>query len=153
MKRNMLLLLVIICCLAAACRQPVTPAAPTATATPLPPLPRSFKGYELYCWLAGDQWHFTLITGTNRNKSVEEVKSTEDRVTADGWVRIHVQGVDAIKAVLSRVPAGEWVFWAGAGWATGTLGAGSDITLPPQGIIDAIQQHADDLGLKFHAGQ
>jgi hypothetical protein len=152
MKRKLLLFLLAIC-LAAACRQAVTPALPTPTATPPPRLPRSMKGYELYSWPVGEQWHFTLITGTNRNKTVEEVKSTEDRLTADGWVRIHVQGVDAIQAVLSRVPAGEWVFWAGPEWATGTLGGGSDITLPPQAIIDAVEQHTNRLGLQFHVSQ
>ena len=30
-------------------------------------LPHSMKGYELYLWQDNGQWHFTLITGTNRN--------------------------------------------------------------------------------------
>ncbi len=166
MRLKMLLLFLAVC-LAAACCQAVAPTpTPTstrgapqggivtvATATPVPPLPRSFKGYELYSWPEEGTWHFTLITGTNRNKTVEEVKATDDQLSADGWVRIHVQGVEAIKAVLSRVPAGEWVFWAGADWASGTLGGGSDITMPPQEIIDAVEQHAEQLGLQFHAGR
>ena len=152
MKRTLLLLFLAIC-LAAACRQAVTPAQPTPTATPPLPLARSMKGYELYSWPVGEEWHFTLITGTNRNKTVEEVTTGEDLLAADGWVRIHVQGVDAIQGVLSRISAGEWVFWAGPEWATGNLGAGSDITLPPQAIIDAIEQHANQLGLQFHVSQ
>lgn len=139
-------------CLAAGCRQVVTPG-PVPTATPAERLPHSMKGYELYSWPVGEQWHFTLITGTNRNKTVEEVTSSEDRLSADGWVRIHVQGVEAIQAVLSRIPAGEWVFWAGPEWATGTLGEGSDITLPPQAIVDAVKAYADGLGLSFHVGR
>lgn len=152
MKRKTLLLLVAVC-LAVACRQPVSPAQPIPTLTPSAPLPGSMKGYELYSWPVGDTWHFTLITGTNRNKTVEEVKSSEDQLRSDGWVRIHVQGVDAILAVLSRVPAGEWVLWAGPGWASGTLGSGSDITLPPQDIVESIRQQAEQLGLQFHVGQ
>ena len=152
MKRKTLLLLVAMC-LAVACRQPVSPAQPIPTRTPPPPLPRSMKGYELYSWPVGDTWHFTLITGTNRTKTIAEVKASEDQLSADGWVRIHVQGVDAIQDVLSRVPAGEWVLWAGAGWATGTLGSGSDITLPPPDIVDAVRQHADQLGLQLHVAQ
>jgi hypothetical protein len=111
------------------------------------------KGYELYSWPVGEQWHFTLITGTNRNKTVEEITTGDDRMTEDGWVRIHVQGVDAILALLSRVPEGEWVFWAGQGWP-GLVGAQSDyITLPPQPIVDAVKQHAEQLGLRFQVTQ
>jgi hypothetical protein len=107
------------------------------------------KGYELYSWPANGQWHFTLITGTNRTKTLEEITTGEDLLTADGWVRIHAQGVDAVKGVLSRVPEGEWVSWAGPGWAEGMLGAASDITLPPQAMVDEVKQHAEQLGLKF----
>ena len=116
-------------------------------------LPRSMKGYELYSWPVGEQWHFTLITGTNRTKTYEEVTSSEDLLAGDGWVRIHVQGVEAVKALLSRIPEGEWVFWAGSDWATMTLGTIGGITLPPQATIDAVKAHADGLGLQFHVSQ
>jgi len=36
------------------------------------PLPSSMKGYELYSWQEEGQWHFTLVTGTNRNKTLSE---------------------------------------------------------------------------------
>ena len=32
------------------------------------------KGYELYAWEEGGELRFTLITGTNRQKSLNEVK-------------------------------------------------------------------------------
>jgi len=51
-------------------------------------LPHSMKGYELYSWLEDGQWHFTLITGTNRNKTVEEIGSREDVISETGWVRV-----------------------------------------------------------------
>lgn len=57
--------------------------APGSTASPSPMrLPHSPKGYELYSWQAGDEWRFTLITGTNRLKRYEEIVSTENLVTA-----------------------------------------------------------------------
>ena len=146
--KQRILSLVLAACLAVACTH-----APAPTPTPPPLLPRSMKGYELYSWPVEDTWHFTLITGTNRNKTLEEVKASDDRWTEDGWVRIHVQGVDAIKALLSRVPEGEWVLWAGPGWAGGNLGEGSDITLPPPAIVDALKGHAEGLGLQFHVAQ
>ena len=74
-------------------------------------LPRSMKGYELYWWSEDGQWHFTLITGTNRNKSREEIVSNENIVSEDGWVHIHVVGIEAIETVLSRLPQNEYVSW------------------------------------------
>ena len=37
-------------------------------------LPHSMKGYELYSWYeeSEDQWFYTLVTGTNRLKTIEE---------------------------------------------------------------------------------
>jgi hypothetical protein len=121
---------------------------PVPSATPLPPLPDSMKGYELYSWQADDEWHFTLITGTNRMKTPEEITTGEDEVTADGWVKIRVQVTDAIQEVLSRLPAGEEVFWAGTGWMPG-----DDFTLPPQDTVQAIQEYCKSLKLVLYVSE
>ncbi|MFC1940340.1 hypothetical protein ACFLXO_06645 [Chloroflexota bacterium] len=47
-------------------------------------LPHSFKGYELYSWEEDNQWHFTLITGTNRTKTMEEITLKEDFISEAG---------------------------------------------------------------------
>jgi hypothetical protein len=72
-------------------------------------LPHSMKGYELYSWLEDGQWHFTLITGTNRNKTLEEIVSKEDFISEVGWVKVHAVGVEAIEAVLSKLPRNEFI--------------------------------------------
>ena len=110
-------------------------------------LPHSFKGYELYSWSEDSQWHFTLITGTNRLKTIEEITSEGDSISETGWVRVHVVGVDAIKDVLSRLPEGESIFWCDEmhiGQSTET-----DPQLPPEQIADAIEEHAEQCGLDF----
>ncbi len=103
-------------------------------------LPRSFKGYELYSWEEEGQWHFTLITGTNRVKTLEEITTEEDFVSETGWVKTQVVGADAIKDVLSRLPEGESVFWCDE------LHIGqpaeTDFHLPPEQIADEIEEHA-----------
>jgi hypothetical protein len=111
-------------------------------------LPHSMKGYELYSWAEDGLWHFTLITGTNRNKTLEEIISGID-TPGDGWVNLHVIGVDAIKAVLTRLPEKEWVFWA-ADWRL--IYSPEDtvkIVLPDQPTIDIVKKHAIDCGLDF----
>lgn len=111
------------------------------------PLTRSMKGYELYSWQEQGQWRFTLITGTNRNKTLEEVTTGENIESEDGWVNIHVTGVDEIKVVLSRVPANEFVSWSASGTVTQEEGSVIMLMLPPQDIIEEINDHAEKCGL------
>jgi hypothetical protein len=112
-------------------------------------LPASFKGYELYSWEEDSQWHFTLITGTNRNKTMEEITSKQDYISETGWVKIHVVGLDAINAALSRLPEGEPVFWFDELYMDQNAGAAVDVKLPPEKFIIAIDEHAKLCGLDF----
>ncbi len=111
-------------------------------------LPRSMKGYELYSWEENGQWHYTIITGTNRVKTMEEITSEEDFISEIGWVNIHVVGLDAVKDVLSRLPRGESVFWCGElhiGEQSGQI----SLQLPSKQIVDAISVYAEQCGLDF----
>jgi hypothetical protein len=61
-----------------------------------------FKGMELYSWRpAAGIWHFSLLMGTNRTKTIEEI--TDHAVT--------IVGVEELKKRLSQLPGGENVFW------------------------------------------
>jgi len=93
-------------------------------------LPHSMKGYELYSSPEDSQWHFTLITGTNRNKMLEEIISNVNIVSENGWVQIHVVGVEAIETVLSRLPQNEYIFWL-AGMREQPPQGSVNIMLPP----------------------
>ena len=110
-------------------------------------LPRSLKGYELYSWDEEGQWHFILITGTNRTKSMEEITCKEDYISETGWVLIHVAGIDAIRDVLSRLTEGESVFWCDELHTGQTTEI--DFQLPPDHITDAIKEYAEQCGLDF----
>jgi hypothetical protein len=117
----------------------------TGLPTAVNDLPHSMKGYELYSWSEEGQWHFTLITGTNRIKTIEEITSEENFISETGWVRIQVVGADAIKDVLNHLPEGESVFWCDElhiGQSTET-----DLRLPPEQIADAIEEYAKQCGL------
>jgi hypothetical protein len=111
-------------------------------------LPHSMKGYELYSWPEDNQWHFSLITGTDRNKTLEEITSNEDFISEAGWVQIQVVGVEAIKTVLNKLPQNENVFWL-AGMREQTGQTDISIQLPPGQIIDTIKEYARQCGLDF----
>jgi len=109
--------------------------------------PHSFKGYELYSWEEKGQWHFTLITGTNRTKTIEEITSKEDIVSTAGFYKAHVTGENAIKNVLSRLPENEPVFWCGQMHISDI--AEVNFLLPPQPILESIIEHAEFCKLDF----
>ena len=108
------------------------------------PLPHSMKGYELYSWQEEDDWHFTLISGTNRSKAIAEIVAPVYIVTHDGWVQLHVVGEEAIETTLSRLPPGESVYWLSP-----LTGGNQDIvvSLPPQSVVDAVMEYAATCGL------
>ena len=70
------------------------------------PLPSSLKGYELYAWDEGVVVWFTLVTGTNRNKTLDEVSQKHADVRQDGFVLINSSGWDDLQRILSLVPRG-----------------------------------------------
>jgi len=112
-------------------------------------LPDSMKGYELYSWQENDQWQFTLITGTNRNKTLEEIAVGADVISEDGWVRVRVAGVDAIELVLSKIPQNQSVLWLAELREESAEQSSVNITLPPESIVNTIKEYAGQRGLDF----
>ncbi|MFC1980338.1 hypothetical protein ACFLVS_05810 [Chloroflexota bacterium] len=115
-------------------------------------LPHSTKGYELYSWSEDNQWHFTIITGTNRNKTLEEITYQGDYISESGWVKAHVVSIDAIKDVLSLLPQNEHVSWREDEFIILPEPAKQtniNLGLPPKQIVDTIKEHAKECGLDF----
>ena len=110
-------------------------------------LPHSMKGYELYSWSEDSQWHFTLITATNRNKTLEEIISDENVISEAGWVQIHVVGVDAITAAISRLPQGEKILWLARPRAEQAPPGNINFMFPPESTIDSMKERAGECGL------
>jgi len=99
----------------------------------------SMKGYELYSWPAGQDWNFALLIGTNRLKTLEEIKAPEQTL----------HGVDAIKTALRGLPANEQVFWVGLGWLQQSQMASGSIAIPPAPIRDEIMDLCSQLGIRL----
>jgi hypothetical protein len=126
---------------------------PTASPSPASLLPRSFKGYELYSWKSGGTWHFTLITGTNRLKTLAEITSPENIEEGD-WIKITAAGVSELKSVLARLPPGTQISWGRARQLdTGTSRSGLKLRLPPRRVVREIQAYCTELGIYLNAGR
>ncbi len=61
-----------------------------------------FKGVELYSWRDGQVWKFSLLEGTNRNKTEQEIMAKSVTVT----------GLKPLKARLATLAIGEYVSWS-----------------------------------------
>ena len=92
---------------------------------------QSLKGYELYSWQRDGDWHFALLVGTNRLKANDEVTSPD----------VRVQGIEALKMELNRLPNEERVFWSAQ-----RVGG---MTMPPDDIISEISTHCAQLGIQL----
>jgi hypothetical protein len=113
------------------------------------PLPHAMKGYELYSWQQGREWHFTLMTGTNRLKQYEEIVSPDSLVTGTEWVKLTVQGTENLIALLDRLPEGEQVSWLGEAWLRQVGADAGPIRLPEGEMIDEIVDACQPLGIKL----
>lgn len=71
----------------------------------------SVKGWELYTWQSGDSWKYSLMPGTNRIKSSEEILANP----------IAVVEREQIKLVLRQLPGGEEISWYGEDWITANI--------------------------------
>ncbi len=139
-----------------------TPMMIGGTASPIPTididdlpdtLPHLLKGYELVSWQSGNEWNFTLVSGTNRQKTFEELVSPESFVTKEGYVKITVKGVESIKQVLERVPAGESVAWGGMN-LSGQVPSGTIyFAYPQQEIMDELMAVAKENGFDLYTLQ
>lgn len=88
------------------------------------------KGIELYSWSDSKGMRFSLLLGTNRNKSDEEIKSATCVLSS----------VTELETALARLAPGEHVIWlnqerdSSVGWGD-----------PSPGVGLAVQDHAKSI--------
>lgn len=116
---QILLFAILLGCLLSGCG---TAAQPTATS-----FPESMKGYELYSWQEGAQWKFSLLIGTNREKTLEEIKAAD----------VVLSGVDELTSSLEKIPAGQYVAWSSR----------ETLSFPPEEIRNKVEKVCKDQGL------
>jgi hypothetical protein len=92
----------------------------------------SMKGWEIYSWPAGDDWNYSVLIGTNRLKTYNEVTTTT----------IIVTGKDTLKMVLNKFPENEFISWKGPGWLERCWGGNyGDLSLPDSATVSEIKAY------------
>ena len=87
------------------------------------------KGYELYSWQQGGQWYFSVLIGTNREKTLTEIQSPDTRL----------KGLDALVPVLKKIPAGQFITWS----------LRSGLSFPPDDILNQVVKICKDQGMQL----
>ncbi len=113
------------------------------------PLPKSMKGYELVSWEVDGTWNFTLVTGTNREKTFEELMTPDSSVNDNGFVKITVPGLGQIKEALGMLPEGSEVFWSGMSLAGQVPDGTVYFTYPSQAMVDEIASFCEENGIQL----
>lgn len=91
----------------------------------------AFKGVEMYSWRAGGAWKFSLLNGTNRNKTESEVMLPSNSIS----------GVTRLKKRLARLAEGEQVFWFNL--------KGEPFAYPPGAVIRDLEYFCRGKGIKL----
>ena len=121
---------------------------PTLNMDSLPEtFPVSLKGYELLSWRYEGDWIFTLMTGTNRAKSFEEILTAENQYSSNELIKITVRGVEELKVVLARLPRGEQINWGGMNLAGEVPANTLYFTFPPDEIVEEVVKFCRDAGI------
>jgi hypothetical protein len=93
----------------------------------------SMKGFELYSWQEDGRWYFSVLEGTNRVKTVDEIHASNARL----------KGVEALEPVLRGVEAGQWVTW----WAPSL--ADATVSFPPEDVVAQVRRLCEERGLQL----
>jgi diacylglycerol kinase (ATP) len=89
----------------------------------------SFKGMELYSWQTKNgEWQYSLLVGTNRNKTVEEIMSAP----------LDLQG---IKVAIAQLAVGESLFWTNNVYGPGS-GQSVNFSFPPDAVVNELKEFA-----------
>lgn len=109
---------------------------------------RSMKGWEVYVWESDQGPRFSLLMGTNRNKSASEIFDPAPIETFDReWSIASAAPLENIRTSLSRLASGQSVF------VSGVQRSGPEdfkTFLPSDEILKSLRKISIELGLKMN---
>jgi hypothetical protein len=99
--------------------------------SPAKPSAQSMKGWELYSWETPKGFRYSLLPGTNRIKSCEEIKGTKDtRLLKSRLVTANLE-LRQVSKLLRSLKSGEYVTWRE--WPEGC-----DLAHPPKEALSEL---------------
>jgi hypothetical protein len=96
------------------------------------------KGWELYTWPEGDDWKYSILNGTNRLKTYQEVTTNQ----------ITVMGIDSLKMLIDKFPVKEEIFWISDYWLKNIWGSNyGNLSLPDTNTVNEVKKYCSSKGL------
>ena len=97
------------------------------------------KAVELYSWRVSNEseWHFVLLRGTNRMKTVDEIFNPEHTIV----------GVSSLKEKLKLLAEGETIYWIHEGPTPHE--AKGRLSFPNSEIIGRLKEYSTSVGIKL----
>ncbi len=93
----------------------------------------AFKGWELYSWQTNATWKYSLLVGTNRTKSCDEIFNKSATLTYDQLVK-----------KLSVLAENDWVTWSDDhhnGYACGLKLPPKEMQVPLKDLCKKLNLH------------
>jgi len=90
---------------------------------------QSMKGYELYSWKEDGQWYFSVLIGTNREKTLQEIQAPESRL----------KGLEELQPLLESIPVGQYMTWLSR----------ESLAFPPEETLKHVQEICQKQGLEL----
>ena len=96
----------------------------------------STSGWELYSWKIENHWKYSILIGTSRTKTYEEVTTS----------KLMVKSEVKLKEILRLFPEDEQITWIGKGWLERCWqGNYNNLELPPEMIIEDIRCYCREI--------
>ena len=96
------------------------------------------KGIELYSWREGDsnRWHFSLLEGTNRLKTYEEITA------------FSIIGILKLRRAISRLDT-KYIVWKDLSNGSEERNYILEFELPPLQAMKSLKRYCDLLGIEL----
>jgi hypothetical protein len=145
---KLFLLAIVLVALLFSTRSSARGGAPVEAIAWVDPLPHALTAYALYSWQVGQEWYFTLTTDDHQASTYQEITSGEN-VVEETRVKITMQGVYGLEAVLDQLPPGSDVVWTGPK-ALRQIGVKPvDLILPSRKMIQSIEAYCAPLDIQL----
>ena len=95
------------------------------------------KGYELYSWEKDEDWYFSILSGTNRAKSIQEI--TDSSLNTSIPFDVLVQRIDFL-------PISSQIFWSYKNMSSNK----EHFDFPPDSVILKLEQICLNSNLSLH---
>lgn len=97
---------------------------------------KGFKGFEMYSWSTGATWHYSILPGTNRNKTANEVRESGITLT----------NLTQLESALGKLAPNCEVFWFNIVDGKTSL---PEFSYPHQAVVNEVKKYADRRHIKL----